>query len=163
MPESLYEGSPPRMRGKGDAHVIRDRAHGITPAYAGKRKSRRSKHLRKKDHPRVCGEKVLTRLFGLSWGESPPRMRGKVRGHHDLRLQPGIIPAYAGKSLRSLIVAPVILGSSPRMRGKVNANNWQFSCTRITPAYAGKRLHQRGLLASVGDHPRVCGEKHTGV
>ena len=31
---------------------------------------------------------------------------------------------------------------------------------RITPAYAGKRTSQNPPGISVGDHPRVCGEKH---
>ena len=33
--------------------------------------------------------------------------------------------------------------------------------TRITPAYAGKSRIRAGCGAAFGDHPRVCGEKHT--
>ena len=46
------------MRGKGLEIEIAGVPHGITPAYAGKR--RRVKHMAKgkKDHPRLCGEKT---------------------------------------------------------------------------------------------------------
>ena len=50
-------GSPLRMRGKAsrnDAEALDVR---ITPAYAGKRSSRRCRSRRGKDHPCVCGEK----------------------------------------------------------------------------------------------------------
>ena len=52
-------GSPPRMRGKGE----RKRRHGnsgrITPAYAGKRSAACVCFLQDRDHPRVCGEKMM--------------------------------------------------------------------------------------------------------
>ena len=70
-------GSPPRMRGKGGLAGGRTVEHGITPAYAGKASGAMSgsdmdritpayagksckasqAHLRRWDHPRVCGEK----------------------------------------------------------------------------------------------------------
>ena len=70
-------GSPPRMRGKEHRTrqaVYKDR---ITPAYAGKRRSPLSGSSSARDHPRVCGEKLLS-FTGCCRGEgSPPRMRGK--------------------------------------------------------------------------------------
>ena len=52
--------------------------HGITPAYAGKRKSDNNARGHNRDHPRVCGEKFVSRTSkGIKVG-SPPRMRGKV-------------------------------------------------------------------------------------
>ena len=50
-------GSPPRMRGKGDATTVAEMGRWITPAYAGKRNwySRQTRLCG--DHPRVCGEK----------------------------------------------------------------------------------------------------------
>ena len=33
---------------------------GITPAYAGKSDGERARTTKRKDHPRVCGEKRLT-------------------------------------------------------------------------------------------------------
>ena len=51
-------GSPPRMRGKVDKHDPKRGQHRITPAYAGKRLPETYDHDRRKDHPRVCGEKA---------------------------------------------------------------------------------------------------------
>ena len=50
-------GSPPRMRGKGQALLADNTGVGITPAYAGKSIfiSLLIKFIQ--DHPRVCGEK----------------------------------------------------------------------------------------------------------
>ena len=51
-------GSPPPMRGKVESYFDKIYTTRITPAYAGKR-SRFLRHLAKrKDHPRLCGEKT---------------------------------------------------------------------------------------------------------
>ena len=55
---SRRSGSPPRMRGKGALDSRNRQVPGITPAYAGKRKSAFSYLSRFWDHPRVCGEKT---------------------------------------------------------------------------------------------------------
>ena len=71
-------GSPPPMRGKASPHSCRKSFPGITPAYAGKRKS--SVHFTDAvwDHPRLCGEKKeAERKLNYDRG-SPPPMRGKV-------------------------------------------------------------------------------------
>ena len=50
-----------------------------------------------KDHPRVCGEKMLIKgKRGYDMG-SPPRMRGKVGAEATPEPFIGITPAYAGK------------------------------------------------------------------
>ena len=70
-------GSPPRMRGKDtvDRHaVVYSR---ITPAYAGKSKTDRSRNRLDQDHPRVCGEKGCDPGSRSADMGSPPRMRGK--------------------------------------------------------------------------------------
>ncbi len=46
------------------------------------------------------------------------------------------------------------------MRGKDDFLWWQNVDNGITPAYAGKSNPQRQHLDSVGDHPRLCGEKY---
>ena len=51
------------------------------------------------------------------------------------------------------------LGSPPRMRGKDAGCLVHHKKHRITPAYAGKRDMQGISHLSIGDHPRVCGEK----
>ena len=50
-------------------------------------------------------------------------------------------------------------GSPPRVRGKVRAPLAEKSVWGITPACAGKSARSAGGEVSVGDHPRVCGEK----
>ncbi len=71
-------GSPPRMRGKVYARLPFARKSRITPAYAGKRKNRRFLLPKSEDHPRVCGEKLISKSGIYNEPGSPPRMRGKV-------------------------------------------------------------------------------------
>ena len=71
-------GSPPRMRGKDSRSHFGDVYGGITPAYAGKRKPLPLRTSRRRDHPRVCGEKNGGIFTPMSDRGSPPRMRGKV-------------------------------------------------------------------------------------
>ena len=65
------------MRGKvgedePDVDVI-----GITPAHAGKRRTRLSGAGKGQDHPRTCGEKNGGIFKALGKEGSPPHMRGK--------------------------------------------------------------------------------------
>ena len=56
-----------------------------------------------------------------------------------------------------------IQGSPPRVRGKAkNAVNGNMY-SRITPACAGKSCHRAPGPGRSEDHPRVCGEKLSGV
>ena len=60
--------SPPRMRGK---VIVRSRNAvqiGITPAYAGKSARILKRRTEKRDHPRVCGEKLK---FGTNVTKNP--------------------------------------------------------------------------------------------
>ena len=110
-------GSPPRMRGKEIAPLSVWLYLGITPAYAGKRGHGRQSGRSAGDHPRVCGEKVLVRLFGPFRGGSPPRMRGKVCERLAPLGQWGITPAYAGK--RAVCCRwPARPGDHPRVCGE---------------------------------------------
>ena len=74
----LKEGSPPRMRGKEAARYLDRARRRITPACAGKRGMRYKAMRSYRDHPRVCGEKLIGRLARLDGLGSPPRMRGKA-------------------------------------------------------------------------------------
>ena len=49
---------------------------------------------------------------------SPPHMRGKDIDDNLSKENPGITPAYAGKSLGGLKMDKMKLGSPPHMRGK---------------------------------------------
>ena len=116
--------------------------------------------MKRRDHPRVCGEKLVKVAQILHNLGSPPRMRGKVRIPSVLPISTGITPAYAGKStaeprlrittgdhprvcgekLGFAQVPGSVLGSPPRMRGKDVQRNGKGRKNGITPAYAGKRL-----------------------
>ena len=152
----------------------------ITPAYAGK--SIRLALLTRIiwDHPRLCGEKTDLIILTLNKLGSPPPMRGKGRMYNGYRFQEGITPAYAGKRAkeaerklkyedhprlcgekhRKSDFDAHMAGSPPPMRGKgVRRGKWQ-NAYRITPAYAGKRTPCVSAIASIQDHPRLCGEKY---
>ena len=93
--------------------------------------------------------------------------------------QPGITPAWAGKSHKHetlianykdhprvggeksfhLFKPPAHIGSPPRGRGKDVVPAMISSLLRITPAWAGKRVLQLPAVAGSRDHPRVGGEK----
>ena len=74
---AILKGSPPRMRGKERLAKNQRSVHGITPAYAGKRKVCDGSRHETRDHPRVCGEKIISMLKASFGAGSPPRMRGK--------------------------------------------------------------------------------------
>ena len=90
-------GSPPRMRGKAGHGVEGGQHLGITPAYAGKRVSSIKWQWKTRDHPRVCGEKVVAGRVQTAAKGSPPRMRGKAGQRRRHFRNTGITPAYAGK------------------------------------------------------------------
>ena len=73
----LRLGSPPRMRGKAILARLIVRRLRITPAYAGKRLRASTLTWQRRDHPRVCGEKIETVDDMEQKVGSPPRMRGK--------------------------------------------------------------------------------------
>ena len=121
----------------------------------------------------------MCRDFGVSEG-SPPHMRGKAVPSSAAATVSRITPAYAGK--RSCFVpkgqilgdhpricgekfcrpfCPALRsGSPPHMRGKATRTGKRSKKIRITPAYAGKSQWAGGLVVSIGDHPRICGEKY---
>ena len=66
------------MRGKDSFPLLEALALGITPAYAGKSIGDALMGLELEDHPRLCGEKCITRSVQAILNGSPPPMRGKV-------------------------------------------------------------------------------------
>ena len=93
-----FKGSPPPMRGKGTGSRRRHKKQRITPAYAGKSGQFVHQMHCLRDHPRLCGEKVVPSVIHSSSTGSPPPMRGKVAERSDCLSVIGITPAYAGKS-----------------------------------------------------------------
>ena len=175
----LALGSPPRVRGKAAPFTFALWLGGITPACAGKR-FRISKFVRlSRDHPRVCGEKLLFRHAAQCCRGSPPRVRGK--GLYCCRRfrATGITPACAGKStpfsqlwrfvedhprvcgekLAMLWPLALCVGSPPRVRGKAKQIQARPKREGITPACAGKSFFVCLIPCISKDHPRVCGEK----
>ena len=126
------------MRGKVVERLHSVKADRITPACAGKSSLMGARLSKRKDHPRVCGEKVKDARAQLTKEGSPPRVRGKVNlltpVNNDLR----ITPACAGKSVMLWKLSPIMRdhprvcgektgykiitmqpsGSPPRVRGK---------------------------------------------
>ena len=153
------KGSPPPMRGKVLAHYVMYQNVRITPAYAGKSCICEQYAKYAEDHPRLCGEKDLTKDT-LHWYKgSPPPMRGKGLLWNPQCTPAGITPAYAGKSSSFSRQDLYDQGSPPPMRGKAD---WYFVVhilARITPAYAGKRCTHACFMRHCKDHPRLCGEK----
>ena len=131
-------GSPPRGRGKGVSYILLSEKFRITPAWAGKSQCQSEAQQRRKDHPRVGGEKgsfipSMTPAIG-----SPPRGRGKATALPDCKRKLRITPAWAGKSklrrktaqairdhprvggekFTGFFINQKIKGSPPRGRGK---------------------------------------------
>ena len=172
-------GSPPRVRGKEFNQPSRIKLHRITPACAGKSPGKMELIKTNRDHPRVCGEKIMSSVLERKLAGSPPRVRGKGKRRSYWLEKSGITPACAGKSSRSLSGFkndwdhPRVCGekqipdrrsgchpgSPPRVRGKVGAQKISALLPRITPACAGKSSGVSFRYLSREDHPRVCGEK----
>ena len=154
---------------------------GIIPAYAGNTSVAYPPRKRGRDHPRVCGEHFVSDCSVDKSAGSSPRMRGTLKMYAIEDMNVGIIPAYAGNTT-GVVVAVMVSGdhprvcgehfgtargggthrgSSPRMRGTPRRASLQRFWTRIIPAYAGNTLPTRSVAATIGDHPRVCGEHPT--
>ena len=98
-------GSPPPMRGKAARSSCGLLSRGITPAYAGKSSVDAGDAWKRRDHPRLCGEKGNSKgLRGARWG-SPPPMRGKGTPFASSFSPRRITPAYAGKRMISSCVS----------------------------------------------------------
>ena len=91
-------GSSPRMRGALRLQTPVTLIIGIIPAYAGSTGGRHFGFWRRRDHPRVCGEHIMTALITRSQTGSSPRMRGALLRDGGRDDRAGIIPAYAGST-----------------------------------------------------------------
>ena len=156
-------GSPPHVRGKGWQERSTPANRRITPACAGKRLAGKKHNSQQKDHPRMCGEKLMPPLLGFGLTGSPPHVRGKDAGPVVQGAVQGITPAYAGK-MRCPRFRPGKIRDHPRTcGGKAAVRPGRFLRQGITPAYAGKRAISAALACSFWDHPRMCGEKACGT
>ena len=137
---AVSSGSPPRVRGKPDKLDKREGSVRITPACAGKTGTGYLTVVRHGDHPRVCGENLVSYLPPFMTEGSPPRVRGKLRCSRRLRVLSRITPACAGKTICRTRSDVVLWGSPPRVRGKLARGFAILMPFRITPACAGKTI-----------------------
>jgi len=89
-------GSPPRMRGAFCFFVDHHLVARITPAHAGSISSLIVAFRYVQDHPRACGEHLISTTSVLGRSGSPPRMRGASPPAHHQGQGAGITPAHAG-------------------------------------------------------------------
>ena len=152
-------GSPPHMRGKEQGAGGRMAAHGITPAYAGKREGKSSTDHTHEDHPRICGEKNRRKLLKAYCDRITPAYAGKSTPKAG---NPCIFrdhPRICGEKRFEARVGEQDSGSPPHMRGKELCKWAMQNDIRITPAYAGKSSGGAFPRMQAEDHPRICGEK----
>ena len=91
--------------------------HRITPACAGKSDPTEDDDAATKDHPRVCGEKMMWMKDICKPPGSPPRVRGKGKPALAVVCHDRITPACAGKRLIG-IAAALIYRDHPRVCGE---------------------------------------------
>ena len=177
---SPNSGSSPLTRGKHGRELGVGRGGGLIPAHAGKT-VRRGGHLaRGRAHPRSRGENVSISMRTRPAGGSSPLTRGKQdRGRGSVRRR-GLIPAHAGKTVRSgtrrrragahprsrgendrhCLHAPPDAGSSPLTRGKRWMGERLDGPRGLIPAHAGKTTGAGTARGRAGAHPRSRGENH---
>ena len=151
-------GSSPRMRGAQRA-LGKETVHArIIPAYAGSTLYGGVIAVHEEDHPRVCGEHLVTVAIYATLVGSSPRMRGALLPPWPGQRPERIIPAYAGSTSggtsgsRGTRDHPRVCGEHREVPLELVHLLW------IIPAYAGSTVRDQGAQAARRDHPRVCGE-----
>ena len=150
-------GSSPRMRGARCNGLKGKSLEGIIPADAGSTISSLLRLSAREDHPRGCGEHLLTKCLPRPRLGSSPRMRGARIAGLPVFAPWRIIPADAGSTIIIFVCfvlqadhprgcgehtgrpcrGPTTAGSSPRMRGARVTSVYLASTPRIIPADAG--------------------------
>ena len=95
-------GSPPRVRGTVLPYLPRNAITGITPARAGNRPSKTRNSRKNGDHPRACGEQLVSGDMSGGVTGSPPRVRGTESALGARRQPMRITPARAGNRSRRI-------------------------------------------------------------
>ena len=151
-------GSPPRVRGEALQSLHTACGRRITPACAGRSSPARTARRPRKDHPRVCGEKMQFAYSAEIAQGSPPRVRGEGRTRTACPMRRRITPACAGRRKparrrsqkypdhprvcgEKLVFDLLELarrGSPPRVRGEERRTIVRRRKRRITPACAGR-------------------------
>ena len=173
-----YSGSSPLARGKRAVSGFDDDGRGLIPARAGKTRNVSESTFFPAAHPRSRGENPPKVLIGVDRFGSSPLARGKPRARPHRVCPERLIPARAGKTLKTASIAPVDwahprsrgendraedatslkLGSSPLARGKREKWGHTPQPTRLIPARAGKTTPRERPPARSAAHPRSRGE-----
>ena len=151
------------MRGKDTPKSVTTVPDGITPAYAGKRTVSGVPALAAGDHPRLCGEKRLAAIQTDGSLRITPAYAGKSKSRRWEEFVKRDHPRLCGEKTANLGKECYALGSPPPMRGKVRLLYHRGESFRITPAYAGKSGGACSSCCFCWDHPRLCGEKASGL
>ena len=77
---------------------------GIIPAYAGSTPCPANKSSAARDHPRIRGEHVMDTEAAMRFLGSSPHTRGAPGDVSAPCFHLGIIPAYAGSTLKYLVI-----------------------------------------------------------
>ena len=176
-------GSSPLTRGKPRAGDGFEGSVRLIPAHAGKTARRSRPAWAARAHPRSRGENAKAAyVYTLKVGSSP-LTRGKPTLHRCQQGRRRLIPAHAGKTLRSCAqrtprrahprsrgenesafgAVHSSSGSSPLTRGKQRDSLDWLSPPRLIPAHAGKTPTLRYASASARAHPRSRGENGSGA
>ena len=129
-------------------------------------------------HPRSRGENTASFFGSADTLGSSPLTRGKPGKTDHRKLEPGLIPAHAGKTagcglraiprgahprsrgenVNTLTSARAVEGSSPLTRGKRDRGVCCVSHFGLIPAHAGKTIHPLSSTLPLKAHPRSRGE-----
>ena len=147
------------MRGTLRGLICELPAKRIIPAYAGNAYSAPAGSSQCPDHPRVCGERHISRPQLHAQAGSSPRMRGTLGRRHGIADTGRIIPAYAGNARRHRPV-PARLPDHPRVCGERHSvQQYRSPPLGSSPRMRGTRRSRFRSGPCSADHPRVCGER----
>ena len=136
-------GSSPRVRGAVINIGLKGLERGIIPARAGSSLFYRRNELRKRDHPRACGEQaydigVLVTARGII-----PARAGSRYSSRTLAPSTRDHPRACGEQRETLDIINRYMGSSPRVRGAEDGRAHAVFTGGIIPARAGSRADGR--------------------
>ena len=171
-------GSSPLTRGKLSGVRHSNTPRRLIPAHAGKTANVADFNRQIKAHPRSRGENAAPRSDTSPMAGSSPLTRGKRDAVGACGDPGGLIPAHAGKTLRTArqpssrwahprsrgenlvdsLKRVLRAGSSPLTRGKLPPMPAISRYSGLIPAHAGKTLRRRSFIRHLPAHPRSRGE-----
>ena len=151
-------GSSPRVRGKLLLRVAFRLTDRLIPACAGKTRIIQTGHQLSRAHPRVCGENCHEPGPPRKNRGSSPRVRGKRSCCQVSPWPVGLIPACAGKTLKTVFTAPTDW-AHPRVCGENTAADAQYEVPNgSSPRVRGKHIRAESARRGVGLIPACAGK-----